>query len=62
MESVRKFLFKWVVGILFLVAYVAFRSFIGWDEQMDWSRFSELAALGTLGLFLLTVYTGRKAD
>lgn len=46
--------------ILIIGVYVVFRSVIGWDEVLDWSRFAEFAALGTLGLFLLAVYSPKS--
>lgn len=46
--------------ILIIGVYVVFRSVIGWDEDLDWSRFAEFAALGTLGLFLLAVYSPKS--
>lgn len=51
-----KALFRWVTMLLGLLAYFGVRKLIGWDETMNWSRFSDLAALGTLILFLLVVY------
>lgn len=48
--------------ILIIAVYVVFRSVIGWDEALDWSRFAEFTALGTLGLFLLSVYSPKRAD
>lgn len=62
MESLGKFLFKWVIMILIIAVYVVFRSVIGWDEGLDWSRFAEFSALGTLGLFLLSVYSPKRVD
>ena len=62
MEDVGKFLVRWIIMILILGAYVAFRDIIGWDEGLDWSRFADFSALGTLGLFLLAVYSRKKAD
>lgn len=62
METLGKFLFKWIIMILIIAVYVFFRSVIGWDEALDWSRFAEFLALGTLGLFLLTIYSPKKAD
>lgn len=46
--------------ILIIGAYVLFRDAVGWDESFDWSRFADFTALGTLGVFLLTVYSGKK--
>ncbi|MBG6122580.1 hypothetical protein [Corynebacterium aquatimens] len=48
--------------ILIIGAYVVLRDVIGWDEDLDWSRFADFSALGTLGLFLLAVYSREKAD
>lgn len=62
METLGKLLFKWIVMILIIGAYVVFRSVIGWDEDLSWSRFAEFSALGTLGLFLLAVYSPKKVD
>nr|WP_011018356.1 hypothetical protein [Corynebacterium jeikeium]AAL96594.1 YpkL [Corynebacterium jeikeium] len=62
MEDVGKFLVRWIIMILIIGAYVAFRDIIGWDEGLDWSRFADFSALGTLGLFLLAVYSRKKAD
>ena len=61
MEDVGKFLVRWIVMILIIGAYVVFRDIIGWDEGLDWSRFADFSALGTLGLFLLAVYSNKKA-
>lgn len=62
METVRQFLVRWIIMILIIGAYVIFRDVIGWDENLSWSRFTEFWALGTLGLFLLAVYSPKKAD
>ncbi|MGV0430950.1 hypothetical protein ACUY22_11930 [Corynebacterium tuberculostearicum] len=62
MEYVGKFLVRWIIMILIIGAYVVFRDIIGWDERLDWSRFADFFALGTLGLFLLAVYSRKKAD
>ena len=62
MEDVGKFLVRWIIMILIIGAYVVFRDIIGWDEGLDWSRFADFSALGTLGLFLLAVYSRKKAD
>lgn len=62
METLGKFLFKWIIMILIIAVYVVFRSVIGWDEALDWSRFAEFTALGSLGLFLLSVYSPKTAD
>ncbi|WJY73753.1 hypothetical protein CAURIC_10790 [Corynebacterium auriscanis] len=60
MEKLRKFLIRWIIMILTIGAYVLFRDAVGWDESLDWSRFAGSTALGTLGVFLLTVYSGKK--
>ena len=60
MEDVGKFLVRWIVMILIIGAYVVFRDIIGWDEGLDWSRFADFSALGTLGLFFLAVYSRKK--
>lgn len=62
METVRQFLVRWIIMILIIGAYVIFRDVIGWDENLSWSRFTEFSALGTLGLFLLAVYSPKKTD
>lgn len=62
METVRQFLVRWIIMILIIGAYVVFRDVIGWDETLSWSRFADFVALGTLGLFLLAVYSPKKAD
>lgn len=62
MKALRKFLVRWIIMILIIGAYVVFRDAIGWDEGLDWSRFAEFSALGTLGLFLLAVYSRKNAD
>ncbi|GAB3083881.1 hypothetical protein CAQUA_00680 [Corynebacterium aquatimens] len=62
MEAVGKFLVRWIIMILIIGAYVVLRDVIGWDEDLDWSRFADFSALGTLGLFLLAVYSREKAD
>ncbi len=60
MEKLRKFLIRWIIMILIIGAYVLFRDAVGWDESLDRSRFADFTALGTLGVFLLTVYSGKK--
>lgn len=62
MDDVGKFLVRWIIMILIIGAYVVFRDIIGWDEGLDWSRFADFSALGTLGLFLLAVYSRKKED
>ena len=62
MEAVGKILFRWIIMILIIGAYVVVRDVIGWDESLDWSRFADFAALGTLGLFILAVYSHKKTD
>ncbi len=62
MAALGKFLFNWIIMILIIGAYVVFRDVIGWDEGLNWSRFADFSALGTLGLFLLAVYSNKKAD
>lgn len=48
--------------ILIIGAYVLFWDVIGWNEDLSWSRFADFSVLGTLGLFILTVYSYKKAD
>ncbi|OFT88912.1 hypothetical protein HMPREF3098_06925 [Corynebacterium sp. HMSC28B08] len=60
MEKLRRFLIRWIIMILIIGAYVLFRDAVGWDESFDWSRFADFTALGTLGVSLLTVYSGKK--
>lgn len=60
MKTLGKLFFKWIITLLIIGVYVVFRSVIGWDEDLDWSRFAEFAALGTLGLFLLAVYSPKR--
>lgn len=62
MEAVGKILVRWIIMILIIGAYVVFRDVIGWDEELDWSRFADFSALGTLGLFFLAVYSHKKTD
>lgn len=59
MATLRKFLVRWIIMILIIGVYVVFRDIIGWDEGLNWSRFAEFSALGTLGLFLLAVYSNK---
>lgn len=61
MATLGKFLVKWIIMILIIGVYVVFRDIIGWDEDLNWSRFAEFSALGTFGLFLLAVYSNKKA-
>lgn len=60
MGALGKFLIRWIIMILIIGAYVVFRDLIGWDEGLDWSRFADFSALGTLGLFLLAVYSHKR--
>lgn len=62
MRALGKLLIRWIIMILINGAYVVFRDLIGWDEGLDWSRFADFSALGTLGLFLLAIYSHKKAD
>lgn len=48
--------------ILIIGIYIVFRNAVGWDESLNWSRFADLSALGTLGLFILVIYTREKKD
>lgn len=62
MEALGKILVRWIIMILIIGAYVVLRDVIGWDEGLNWSRFTDLSAFGTLGLFLLAVYSRTKED
>ena len=62
MKALGKFLVRWIIMILIIGAYVVFRDVIGWDKGLDWSRCADFSALGTLGLFLLAVYSRKEAD
>lgn len=60
MTTVGKILVRWIIMILIIGIYIVFRNAVGWDESLNWSRFADLSALGTLGLFILVIYTREK--
>lgn len=60
-QIVKRFALRWVNMVLLLVAYLLLRVAFGWDAEFDWSRFSDFCALGTLGLFLVAVYTEKPS-
>lgn len=62
MAAIRRFLGRWIIMTLIIGSYFIFHDVIGWDQSMNWSRFIDFISLGTLGIFLLSIYGRKKKE
>lgn len=62
MQAVKKFFTTWLGMLAILLVYFFIRNLIGWDEAMNWSRFEELSAFGTLALFIISIYRPKTPE